>query len=476
MFALGVFAAQPPGPAPAAKAGQPPGPAPPAKAAPPPAGPAEKKPYIVDKVDEGQKKNRTEVTLRILRAPNFGPGQQEVFDTYYTDYVLARWSNWEDYAASLEGFRKEVRTDLLNAKSGPIHDHLNSLVLDYMKVRATGHYHPATRFNAMLMIGELNGVEARKSPVPLPAALPVLVSALGDPQQIDAVKVGALVGVLRHLELGAIKAPDDVKAVGDAALAVAGSKRPPGRSADGHAWMRKLAAEVLGGLGAVGDKGVVATTLAGMVAEAATPFYARCSAAEALGKLTYPADAGLDASKFSVPLGRLAVDACTAEAKAQAEAEAKAEPGPRTPFGPGGLPAPQPFPGPGGRRGPQPFPGPRGGPGVERVPGLGAPFGPQPGVEAPTQIPPVFRHRLRYRVNAAWVGLSGTVDNPGGVASLAKGTPHEKSVAALQQHLQAILDIIEANRKDDEDKLKEMMDKITPEADKVRALLSKPPP
>jgi len=434
------------------------------------------------------------VTLKILRAPDFGPGEQEVFDTYYRDYALARWSE-EENAASVGAFRRELRSDFENAKSGRVHDHLNSVVLDYMKIRATGHYHPATRFNAMLMIGDLNSVEG-KAPVPLPAALPVLLSAVEEPQQLDAVKVAALVGVLRHLQLDAVKSPDDRKTVGDAALALAGSQRPPGRTADGHAWMRKLAAEILGELRAAGDNGAVATTLAGMAAEATTPFYARCSAAEALGKLDYQGAAGLDASKLAASLGRLALDACTAEAKAQTEAEAKprSQPDPKVPF-----------PGPGGRggsgsgvrglpgSGPRSSSGPvvrggsgagvRGGSGAgvrggsvpQPFPELGSPLGPQPGVKPQPPIPLVFRNRLKHCVNAASVGLSGTEAEPGGVASLAKGTAHEKFVTTLQQHLQAILGLIEETRKDDEEALKAMMKKISAEADTVRALLSKPP-
>jgi hypothetical protein len=433
-------------------------------------------------VDEDQKNKRTEVTTKILREANFGPTELAVFDAYYQTYALARWSVSENFA-TLTAFRKELGNHLKTAKSGAVHDHLNTLTLDFMRKMA-GECYPAARVNAVLMISELNAVEPARpadSPVPLPAAFPVLVVAVEDPQQLDAVKVAALVGILRHLQLGAVKSPEDRKTVGDAALALAGSQRPPGRSADGHAWIRKLAAEILGELRAVGDNGVVATTLAGMAAEATTPFYARCTAAEALGKLDYQGAAGLDASKLAAALGRLAVDACTAEAKAQAEAEARPrpQPAPGVPLpGPGGRGAPGPgargAPGPGARGGPGP--GARGGPGAGVFPGPGGPFAPQPAVKPQPPIPLVSRNQLKYRVNAASVGLVGTEAEPGGVASLAKGTPHESFVAALQQQLRAILDLIEANRTDDDEKLKEMMKKVTPEADKLRALLAKPSP
>ena len=104
----------------------------------------------------------------------------------------------------------------------------------------------------------------------------------------------------------------------------------------------------------------------------------------------------------------------------------------------------------------------------------------QPAVDVPAPIPIVHRRRLRYRVNAASVGLIGEPDRPGGVASLAQGTAHEKLVATVQQHVQAILDRIEASRtakeKELKEKLKEMMEEITAESEKLRALLSNPSP
>jgi hypothetical protein len=390
-------------------------------------------------------------------AGKFAPGEQEVFDRYYQKYALARWTE-PDKAASLASFREELGNDLLSPKTGAVRDHLNALVLDFMKALAAKNYYPAARHNAMLMIGELNAVEPERYgdlPVPLPEALPVLVQALQDPKQMDVVKSAALVGILRHLELDAVKAPDDRAGIRAAALAVVVTPRPPGRSADGHGWLRMRAAEVLGALGEVGAGGAVANALAGMVVEAASPFDTRCSAAEALGRLDYQGAAGLDALKLAAALGRLAVDACAAEAKAQAKAEAKTEAE--------------------ADAAPQPLPGRGSGPVMQPVGGPEGPFGPQPGVKPPPQIPTAFRNRLKYRVRAASIGLGGTKENPGGVTSLAQGTSQEKPVAAIRQHVQAILDAIEGTKKDDATALKEMMTKVTAEADQLQTALTKPP-
>jgi hypothetical protein len=410
---------------------------------------------------DGSLRNNDGAVKGMLKRRNFEGGEQAVFDEYYHRYALAEWSLVKN-VSKLVTFRQRLVRDLRNYRGGSVYEHFRSLVLGFMgDVANNKNLHPAVRVNAMLMIGELNAVESPTitvAPQPFPPALPVLVSAAEDPQQLDVVKVAALVGILRHGKLGGIKTAENIEAVSGAALAVAGSQRPPGRSADGHAWLRKLAAEVLGELGAAGENGEVANALAAMVAEAASPFYARCTAAEALGKLNYAGAAGLDASKLAARLGRLAVDAYTAEAKAQAEAEEKAKADLNAPPGLGG------------------FPGPRG------FPGLGGQYGDQPGVEPAKEIPIVFRNRLKGRVHAASVGLSGTEEKPGGVASLAEGTPDVQFIATVQKHVQAILTLINKTRTADvkevtpeeQEKLKAMMADIKPVADQLRAALSKP--
>ena len=56
--------------------------------------------------------------------------------------------------ANLPEYRKQLRNNLHRAK-GDSHDHLNVLVLEFMKRHVAENYHPAVRVNAMLMIGEL---------------------------------------------------------------------------------------------------------------------------------------------------------------------------------------------------------------------------------------------------------------------------------------------------------------------------------
>jgi hypothetical protein len=282
----------------------------------PPAKPS----YRELQADEELKKNRLKA-LNMLRKGQFAQedGGQPVFDEYYKKYALPRWT----LAASqtnLTNFRRELVAELKTAKSepgkaNPIYVYLrDKLVLVYMRYLALRpEFHPAVRVNAMLVIGELNESEPAAPaalPKPLPAAVAVLIDAVENPNQLDAVKVAALEGLVRHAQLGGARDPSVITAM----LKLVNAATPPeGRTADGHAWIRSLAAEVLGELRWPGNNGEVVKALAKMVAESNSPFIARHAAARALGRLNYQGVAGLNLSEFARVLALLAVDACKAE-------------------------------------------------------------------------------------------------------------------------------------------------------------------
>jgi hypothetical protein len=281
-------------------------------------------PYRQIQPDERLKQDRLRVT-KILLAGRFADDQERgVFDRYYKLYIFARWSLPEN-RTMLTAFRKELHNNLRSTGTGgrprEVHDYLNDLALKTLDSLSTGNYHPATRVNAMFMIGELNEVEAATAatlPTPQPDALPVLVAAVRDPQQLQEVKVAALVGIARHAQLGGVNTAPAQASVTAAMLALASTATPPGPAAAGHAWMRAQAAEILGELGVVGNNGAVARALSGIVADATLPFSTRATAAKAIGKLDFRGASGLNTADVAKPLGQLAVDVCAAEVKAQA--------------------------------------------------------------------------------------------------------------------------------------------------------------
>jgi hypothetical protein len=384
---------------------------------------------------ERDPKLRSDV-LRILRDGDisgdgqFGEEEQKRLQAYYWGYSLPRWTlpeyrselagNPEQLEKTTRGLRVELQNELRNGRNEAAFAFVTDLVLKSMENLARPYpagervFHPATRINAMLMIGELGANPPAgfgDVPPPLSDALPVMFKHLQDPEQIDGVRVAALVGINRHADLGGIETPQARQAIVNAMVALMNSPQPPERSADGHAWMRSQAADILGKLG-IAAAGVP-QGLTAMVADAALPISVRCVPAEALGKLNYAGAAGLNPSQIVVALGRLAEAAIARELAEKIEDE---EP-PETP--------------------PDAEPG--------AVPGImpGAAPGEEPPATAGEKKPELSRRRLKAVLTSVAQGLTG-------LRQVATG-PHQEPYLRVSRPVAAILTDLDDRRiKDDE--------------------------
>ena len=288
-------------------------------------------------------KERTQIQ-KWLRAGTVPAGEVKRFETYYRNYALARWT-FTDRLNDVAGFRRELIKELMMSykpnRANPAHDQLALLVLRFMetctddkKLQSAGYnFSPVTRFNAILMIGQLNQVEpsGTKLPTPLPAALPILIKRFQDPSQIDAVKLGALVGIRRHCLLEP-KNANNVAAMLINLLKTKDSERV--RSPEGQAWLRLLAVQTFADLKGSPGTRVVATEFLKVIAETDSPDFLRYAAASGLGSLDYK-NAGLDMNPLLQGLGLLAIEVCDTERqRMRDEMESKKAP---TPSGMGGY-------------------------------------------------------------------------------------------------------------------------------------------
>ena len=232
--------------------------------------------------------------VTVLKRGKFESAEEEKqFVEYYNKYSFPRWTT-PDYRSRqlpLKDVIGEIHRELTAAsvpQDQQVYRKLADLLLAFMGPLAKGtEFHPLSRYNAMLAIGELN----------VPETVPILVGTVKDPKQLDAVKVAAMVGLTRHANASVvgITDADTVKLVTDAMVAIANAPVVEGDKADGQIWMQGQAAEILGLLGSPGRDGAVATALQKMVADAALPLSQRCKAAHAIGLLnwsgtTVPAD------------------------------------------------------------------------------------------------------------------------------------------------------------------------------------------
>lgn len=451
----------------------------PAKAA-APAGPKKYKalpvfPRMVgESKDAKDLRKSVEKTVRsVLRGSTPFNDSQRTFDAWYTHYVFPMMTQVENLGQLSEMRLEFFKTSVQGAKAKELHDHLvQNLALPQMTAIATEDYHPAARCNAMLIIAGLNFQEgvtvglAKTQPEPLLQALKPMLDALEDPQQIDAVRVAALVGIQRHVEMDRMFPADRPlssaakREIGRVMLDLVRAKQPPAgvkRSPEGHAWIQRRGIEVLAALGEVGDNGEVLAAVTNILADEDAPISLRCSAAGSLVRFNYSDPASVDAAGIARDLAKLATMACTNEVNRveqllAREAEDKEL---RQILTRGGGPV-----GPdagdysaGGEfdaGGPGVFPG--------AIPGRTAASAAKPLSSLETARIRATRRRIKYQLHCIDLAL-GSKEQPG-LAQLAQEPEDQSAIAAIKARVGEILQVIDMAELDLESMVGEIRDKV----------------
>jgi hypothetical protein len=311
-----------------------------------------------------ESKRRQEV-VKILQGrsdtPASTPTGKTALDIWFKGNMLSSMTRPERIA-ELTNDRNSFNAYLNRATDKEAHDYVVNESLKFLENIATRKFHPAARYNAMLMIGELNASEAVISTTsssvpaePLEAALPVMGRALSDSTQIDAVRVAALLGILRHVERESeretamrviARDPPLQTAIIKLMIAIVDGSAPPGeRSPEGQLWMNRRAVNILGALGDVGLDNIVVVKLESILTDESADMLYRCDAAVALGRIRFPDGASPDPTRYADMLAVVASRAARSELRALAEhkrtvAEAEAAQAARAKagYGSGGTP------------------------------------------------------------------------------------------------------------------------------------------
>ena len=222
---------------------------------------------------------------------------QAAVENWYRKYLFPAMAS-KDHLADLRDDRDSlVHRDLENVAlmgDQATHQFLVDLAFEEASKRVTGDYHPAVRFNAMLIIGDLNQTEARligtdRYPaIRLAKAFDFMLDEYKKPDQIDVVRIAAMLGIARHLRLVRQRPQDqplaDAKKAEIATLmkTMAEEKKLLGqRSSDGHTWMRRCAVDCLAAMGQVGDGQSIFKSLVAIADDSTEPLSLRCTAARA---------------------------------------------------------------------------------------------------------------------------------------------------------------------------------------------------
>jgi hypothetical protein len=275
--------------------------------------------YRSDQPDMRAKADSGVATVCVQYPANYET-DKERFTAYFRDYYFRAMTLYSPKDLEELG---DLRYNLFSrylwkAQSEVVQQDLTDLAYQAMGkiiVADNPPYHPAVRYNAVLVLGMLDQQYAidsganRRAPKPMPKANKFLVAAAkaGLEGKIPpALLVGALVGLDRHAQYHKSLAPEATAAMATVALEIINRDEPIQEvDEDVYTWMQLRAASVLANLGAVGQGSRNLNALLKLIAGGKS-LDDRCRVAGLLKKINFQG-ATVDGKAAAEPLMQLAL-------------------------------------------------------------------------------------------------------------------------------------------------------------------------
>jgi hypothetical protein len=291
-------------------------------------GSATGQPYKSDPIDKAARAYSANAKQWLTNPAAYTADKQH-FDDYFIKYYFPDMTHAEDADLGRIGdSRYNLFKKFLWATTNTQlqQDLTNMAYVELGKRISDAGYHPAFRYNAILVIGMLDEQYANapgQTPKPLPRATKALTTivdsaTLPESRFPPPIILGAIIGLERHAQLRASLTPEAVAAMTSALVKLVAHDAPiQEMDPDAYAWMRLRAAQTLAKLGSVGEKNGVHNALVKLVSSTKS-LDDRCEAAGLLDKITYK-DVKLDDATTGESLFALARDVATAEDKRAAD-------------------------------------------------------------------------------------------------------------------------------------------------------------
>jgi uncharacterized membrane protein YgcG len=271
-------------------------------------------------VDQAANSLRMSFASAARNPAGLGASQADV-EKYLKGYYLPTMSLFTaDALKELGKSREQLFKLLQQVPNAGTRDYINEIIFTYARGMARGNFHPAVRYNAVLMLGDLDQQLASGTtpPVPMPKATQELLELVEKDEfnkvpVPESVKLGALIGLERQSRYGID--PSLNQRLTAAMIKVAGSPTPEDVDADVHDWVRRTAAQVLANQAKQGPTKEVQAALTALIADKKVDLDERCNAAAALKRITYPANADIDGNAAVDALAQLTSDVVAEAAK-----------------------------------------------------------------------------------------------------------------------------------------------------------------
>ncbi len=203
---------------------------------------------------------------------------------YLTKYQFPLFSQTDELSiGKLHEERNRFQSQFLwGPANGPVRQAINQIVFAEAQKLISGNFHPAVKYNAVLLLGSIDErksdvVSANAKSVPYKPATDALLQLVNNPNLDETLKVGAWIGLKRHVQNGATD-----PGIATAALAAAA---PQASDDDGRLWIRHQSLEILTLLGHQQGPLMLARVM-GMEKDA--PMWFRLWAASSLTQLQLP--------------------------------------------------------------------------------------------------------------------------------------------------------------------------------------------
>jgi hypothetical protein len=294
-------------------------------------GSAAGQPFKSDPIDKAARAYSASAKQWLSNPAAFAADKQH-FDDYFVKYYFPDMTHAEDADLGQLGKKRyDLFKNYLWATNNPqLQQDLTDIALKKMGlIVVDAGYHPAVRYNAILLIGMLDEQYATapgQTPKPLAKATRALTTVVDNATAKNSrfpppIILGAIIGLERHAQLRASLTPEAVAAMTAALVKLVEHDAPiQEMDAEAYAWIRLRAAETLAKLGNVGEKNSVHNALVKLISSTKS-LDDRCEAAGFLDKLDKNAykDVKLDDATTAEPLFALARDVAAAEDKRAAD-------------------------------------------------------------------------------------------------------------------------------------------------------------